>query len=213
MAATNGGTVINDKTGTINIDASYGQPFYADASSTVINYGQVCFGDNCQNSEEYNPTDEYVSSAYFDGLIADTGETVDLAKNTSIMGDVGNNGTVNGDLIVIKSDDYTLTNNASGTINNKIEIDNGTLDNKGTVNSVTLNGGTFNNTGTVDALVTVNNGTFNNLAGGEVNRGGKLSNNAVVNNSGTGLSATPEKAHTPARSILTTTRYSTTAAS
>lgn len=80
MAATNGGTVINDKTGTINIDASYGQPFYADASSTVINYGQVCFGDNCQNSEEYNPTDEYVSSAYFDGLIADTGETVDLAK-------------------------------------------------------------------------------------------------------------------------------------
>uniref|UniRef100_UPI001BD2D7AB BigA/YdbA N-terminal beta-barrel domain-containing protein n=1 Tax=Citrobacter portucalensis TaxID=1639133 RepID=UPI001BD2D7AB len=185
MAATNGGTVINDKTGTINIDASYGQPFYADASSTVINYGQVCFGDNCQNSEEYNPTDEYVSSAYFDGLIADTGETVDLAKNTSIMGDVGNNGTVNGDLIVIKSDDYTLTNNASGTINNKIEIDNGTLDNKGTVNSVTLNGGTFNNTGTVDALVTVNNGTFNNLAGGEVNRGGKLSNNAVVNNSGT----------------------------
>lgn len=116
------------------------------------------------------------------------------------MGDVGNNGTVNGDLIVIKSDDYTLTNNASGTINNKIEIDNGTLDNKGTVNSVTLNGGTFNNTGTVDALVTVNNGTFNNLAGGEVNRGGKLSNNAVVNNSGTGLGYAGEGIRQHARS-------------
>ncbi|MEL6005902.1 autotransporter adhesin BigA [Citrobacter portucalensis] len=218
MAALNGGTVINDTSGTINIEADYGKPFFADASSTVINYGQVCIGGDCQNSEEYNPTDEYISDAYFDGLIADTGETVDLAKNTSIMGDVGNNGTVNGDLIVIKSGDYTLTNNASGTINSKIEIDNGTLDNKGTVNSVTLNGGTFNNTGTADALVTVNNGTldnkgtvnsvtlnggtfnntgtadalvtvnngtFNNLAGGEVNRGGKLSNNAVVNNSGT----------------------------
>ncbi|MFA9601755.1 autotransporter adhesin BigA [Citrobacter portucalensis] len=185
MAAFNGGTVINDTSGTINIEADYGKPFFADASSAVINYGQVCIGGDCQNSAEYNPTDEYISNAYFDGLIADTGETVDLAKNTVIMGDVGNNGTVNGDLIVIKSGDYTLTNNASGTINSKIEIDNGTLDNKGTVNSVTLNGGTFNNTGTVDALVTVNNGTFNNLAGGEVNRGGKLINNAVVNNSGT----------------------------
>ncbi|WP_139767194.1 hypothetical protein, partial [Salmonella enterica] len=74
MAALSGGTVINDTSGIINIDADYGQPFLTDGSGLIINYGQVCFGDDCQNSEEYNPTNGDVSIPYTDGAtIADAG--------------------------------------------------------------------------------------------------------------------------------------------
>ncbi|EEN7284263.1 autotransporter adhesin BigA [Salmonella enterica subsp. salamae] len=185
MAALNGGTVINDTTGTINIDADFGKPFLADSSSLVVNYGTICIQDSCQDSETYNPTDPYVKTALRDGVIADTGETVSLEQKTTIIGNVGNNGTVDGSPLDIQTLDGVLTNSASGVINSAITISAGELNNKGTVNSVTMSSGTFNNEGTADATVTVNNGTFNNLAGGEVNRGAKLSNNAVVNNSGT----------------------------
>lgn len=202
MVALKGGTVINDTTGTININADYGKPFYADDSSLVINYGIICIADNCQNSDQYNPTDDYVSLPYFDGLIADTNETVTLTNDTAILGEVGNNGTVNGNQLQVLAEG-TLTNNTSGIINNAIIIDGGTLENNGLVNSVTLNTGNFNNSGTTNAQVTVgggtftnagtvdaqvivkNNGIFNNLAGGEVNRSAKISNNAVVTNNGT----------------------------
>lgn len=169
MAAFNGGTVINDTNGTINIEADYGKPFYTDSSSVVVNYGTVCVGGDCKDSAEYNPTDENVSLAYHDGLIADTGETTTLNQSAAIMGDVGNNGTVEGNTIFIGSDDSTLTNNNGGVINNTINI----------------NAGTFNNEGTANAQILMNNGTLNNLAGGTVNRSAKLYNNAVVNNSGT----------------------------
>ncbi len=202
MAALNGGLVINDTTGIINIDADYGKPFLTDSSSTVVNYGTVCFDSDCQSSDEYNPTDAYISLAMFDGVIAETGETVNLPQDMVILGNVSNKGTVNDYQIVIKNSDGILTNNASGIINSTVTINGGTLDNKGTVvntvtlnsgivdnegtvNAVTLNGGTFNNEGTADAHIAVNNGTFNNLAGGNVNRSATLSNYAVVNNNGT----------------------------
>ncbi|MBS3048288.1 autotransporter outer membrane beta-barrel domain-containing protein [Enterobacter mori] len=185
MAALNGGTVINDTTGTINIDADFGKPFFADSSSMVVNYGTICIEDSCQDSATYNPTDPYVTNAIRDGLIADAGETVTLTDGVAIIGNVGNNGTVDGGTITLPSSTGILTNNASGVINNTITISGGELDNKGTVNSVTVNSGSFNNEGTADAQVIMNNGTFNNLAGGDVNRGATLSNNAVVNNSGT----------------------------
>ena len=86
MAAFFGGTVVNDSTGVINIDADYGQPFYADASSTVVNYGTVCIGDDCQNSESYNPTDDYISLVYDDEAIANVGEAVDLYKKCAHHG-------------------------------------------------------------------------------------------------------------------------------
>lgn len=184
MAALNGGTVINDTTGTINIDASFGKPFLADSSSMVVNYGTVCIEDSCQDSATYNPTDPYVQNALRDGVIADTDETVTLDQKTIIIGNVDNNGTVNGSELAIQTNGV-LTNNASGIINNTITISSGELDNKGIVNSVTITSGTFNNEGTADAQVVMNNGTFNNLASGDVNRGAKLNNNAVVNNSGT----------------------------
>ncbi|EAY1186449.1 autotransporter adhesin BigA [Salmonella enterica subsp. diarizonae] len=184
MAALNGGTVINDTTGTINIDASFGKPFLADSSSLVVNYGTICIEDSCQDSATYNPTDPYVQNALRDGVIADTDETVTLDQKTIIIGNVDNNGTVNGSELAIQTNGV-LTNNASGIINNTITISSGELDNKGIVNSVTITSGTFNNEGTADAQVVMNNGTFNNLASGDVNRGAKLNNNAVVNNSGT----------------------------
>ncbi|HFJ2894076.1 TPA: autotransporter adhesin BigA [Salmonella enterica] len=185
MAALNGGTVINDTMGTINIDADFGKPFFADSNSLVVNYGTICIEDSCQDSATYNPTDPYVQDALRKGLIADTGETVTLDQKTVIIGNVGNNGTVEGSELAIQTDDGILTNNASDIINNTITISGGELDNKGTVNSVTVNSGTFNNEGTADAHVVMNDGTFNNLASGDVNRGATLSNNAVVNNSGT----------------------------
>lgn len=185
MAALNGGMVINDTTGTINIDANFGKPFFADSNSLVVNYGTICIEDSCQDSATYNPTDPYVQDALRDGVIADTGETVTLDQKTVIIGNVGNNGTVEGSELAIQTDDGVLTNNASGVINNTITISGGELDNKGTVNSVTVNSGTFNNEGTADAHVVMNDGTFNNLASGDVNRGAQLNNNAVVNNSGT----------------------------
>lgn len=201
MAALNGGLVINDTTGIINIDADYGKPFLTDSSSTVVNYGTVCFDSDCQSSDEYNPTDAYISLAMFDGVIAETGETVNLSQDMVILGNVSNKGTVDDYQVVIKNSDGILINNASGIINSTVTINGGTLDNKGTVNAVTLNsgivdnegtvnavtlnGGTFNNEGTADAHIAVNNGTFNNLAGGNVNRSATLSNYAVVNNNGT----------------------------
>ena len=185
MAAFFGGTVVNDSTGVINIDADYGQPFYADASSTVVNYGTVCIGDDCQNSESYNPTDDYISLVYDDEAIANVGEAVDLYKNALIMGDVTNSGTVNNNALYLKERDSALTNTASGIINSAIQITDGTLNNEGTVNAVTVNSGIFNNDGTVNKSITMNGGTLNNLPDGIVQRSAKLNNNAVVNNSGT----------------------------
>ncbi|MBA2138469.1 autotransporter adhesin BigA, partial [Salmonella enterica subsp. houtenae serovar 44:z36,[z38]:-] len=111
MAALNGGTVINDTTGTINIDASFGKPFLADSSSLVVNYGTICIEDSCQDSATYNPTDPYVQNALRDGVIADTDETVTLDQKTIIIGNVDNNGTVNGSELAIQTNGV-LTNNA-----------------------------------------------------------------------------------------------------
>ncbi|MGS8542332.1 hypothetical protein ACFKPV_23045, partial [Salmonella enterica subsp. enterica serovar Anatum] len=50
--------------------------FYADSSSVVVNYGQICIGGECQDSDEYNPTDSYVIDAFRDsGVITAEGET------------------------------------------------------------------------------------------------------------------------------------------
>ncbi|QPK01172.1 autotransporter adhesin BigA [Enterobacter mori] len=204
MVAVMGGQAINDKTGIINIDAAYGQPFYAESGGMIINYGTICIQGTCQDSTTYNPTDNYVSLVYADDMIAAAGETVTLTKNALIEGDVTNDGTVNSQQLALQDSDSTLTNNAtgvinsnitvndgtmnnntSGVINGKITLNDGTVNNEGTVNGVALNGGTFNNEGTVNTHITTNGGTFNNLSGGQVLRGAQLNGNTVVNNSGT----------------------------
>ncbi|EBX1352807.1 autotransporter adhesin BigA [Salmonella enterica subsp. enterica serovar Okatie] len=187
MAALNGGTVVNDTTGTINIDADYGKPFFADSSSLVINYGTICILDNCQDSETYNPTDSYVSLAYFDGIIADTDETVALAKNASIMGNVANNGTVNDNQIIINSDDSKLTNNASGVINSKMLVEDGELINDGVINGAfTQQGGsTLNNSTITSRAMLSGDSSMTNSATGQIMQGAKLTNTAKLVNEGT----------------------------
>ncbi|EDX2401914.1 autotransporter adhesin BigA [Salmonella enterica subsp. enterica serovar Carrau] len=210
MAALNGGTVINDTTGTINIDASYGKPFYADDSSVVVNYGTICVADSCQNSSQYNPTDPMVSFAYNDGLLSAYGENIKLNNNILILGDVGNEGAVATEKVNVTDSGY-LTNSASGDISdtltvgggasainsatgsvNHIDMWKGSLDNQGYIGTLILQNtsGAVSNTGVIDvvnfkaATVFNNNGTVNDLA---------VASGATVNNLSGGVVSIPEQ--------------------
>ncbi|EAZ8648828.1 autotransporter domain-containing protein [Salmonella enterica] len=171
MAALNGGTVINDTTGTINIDASYGKPFYADDSSIVVNYGTICVADSCQNSSQYNPTDPMVSFAYNDGLLSAYGENIKLNNNILILGDVGNEGAVATEKVNVTDSGY-LTNSASGEITSFVVAENGgKIDNRGKITSVDVEeGGTLTNSGDISDTLTVGGGASAiNSATGSVN--------------------------------------------
>ncbi|ENK6071661.1 autotransporter adhesin BigA [Salmonella enterica] len=171
MAALNGGTVINDTTGTINIDASYGKPFYADDSSVVVNYGTICVADSCQNSSQYNPTDPMVSFAYNDGLLSAYGENINLNNNILILGDVGNEGAVTTDKVNVTDSGY-FTNSASGEITSAVVAENGgKIDNRGKITSVDVEeGGTLTNSGDISDTLTVGGGASAiNSATGSVN--------------------------------------------
>ena len=186
MAALNGGTVINDTTGTINIEADYGKPFLTDANSLVINYGMVCIGDDCQDSAEYNPTDESISRIYSDALIADTDETVSLPKNAIILSDVINNGTVNEGQISLTDNDSKLTNNASGVINSKILIKDGELINDGIINGAfTQQSGSTLNNGAINSRVMLSgDSSMTNNATGQITQGARLTNTTQLLNEG-----------------------------
>ncbi|HCA3485980.1 TPA: autotransporter adhesin BigA [Salmonella enterica subsp. enterica serovar Ball] len=173
MAAFNGGTVVNDTSGTINIEADYGKPFYADSSSVVINYGQICIGGDCQNSDEYNPTDSYVSDAFKDGdVITSEGET---RTNETIITDplatqtahITNAGTISGGKVTVNN--YgDLTNESTGSIS-KVNISTGgSYTNNGTTATVSVDGGVFTNTGTVTGQ------TGTTVAGSVINNSGTM---------------------------------------
>ncbi|EBR8187127.1 autotransporter adhesin BigA [Salmonella enterica subsp. enterica serovar Oranienburg] len=183
MAALNGGTVINDTTGTINIDAAYGKPFLTDSSGLIINYGQVCFGDDCQNSEEYNPTNSDVSIPYTDGAtIADAGTSTTLENNAVVTGNVSNAGEVSGKPITVL-DSGTLTNNDSGVINSDTKV-SGNLVNDGTISGkLTQNGGDIVNNGTIDSRSLTTGGVLTNGTDGTMTSGAKVTgtNSAIIN--------------------------------
>ncbi|WP_423061354.1 autotransporter adhesin BigA [Citrobacter portucalensis] len=183
MAALNGGTVINDTNGTINIVADYGKPFLTDANSLVINYGTVCFGNDCQDSEKYNPTDSNVSIAYTDGdTIASTGTSTTLENKAVIAGNAGNAGEVNGEAITIL-DSGTLTNNDSGVINNDTTV-SGNLVNNGIISgALTQNGGEIVNNGTIGSRTLITKGVLTNGTDGTMTSGAKVigANSAVIN--------------------------------
>ncbi|EBS7634674.1 autotransporter domain-containing protein [Salmonella enterica] len=187
MVALNGGIVINDTSGTINIDADYGKPFYGDSTSGVINYGTICVDSTCQDSDAYNPTDEYVNDVYRNGVIANTGETVTLPKNTQIMGDVGNNGTVNDQTIAIQTEDSRLTNNATGVINSAVRITDGELVNDGTINGAfTQQGGDTVNNGNINSRAILSGDShITNSSTGQMAQGVKLTNTSQLVNEGT----------------------------
>ncbi|ECP0496207.1 BigA/YdbA N-terminal beta-barrel domain-containing protein [Salmonella enterica] len=188
MAALNGGTVINDTSGIINIDADYGQPFLTDSSSTVVNYGTVCYDSACQNSDEYNPTDSNVSLSFRDGdeITAEgetlTGETIITNPIATQTVHVTNAGIVSGGKVTVRN--YgDVTNESTGSISS-VGIDKGGVyTNEGTTAAVSVDGGVFNNTGTVTGK------TGTTVAGSIINNSGSM--NAVeqwastMNNIGT----------------------------
>ncbi|WP_079946929.1 autotransporter domain-containing protein [Salmonella enterica] len=185
MAALNGGTVVNDTTGKINIYADYGKPFLTDGNSLIVNYGTVCFGDDCQDSDEYNPTNSDVSIPYTDGAtIADAGTSTTLGNKAIVTGDVNNAGVVSGESITVL-DSGTLTNNDSGVINSNTTV-SGNLVNDGVINgALTQNGGDIVNNGTIDSRSLTTNGVLTNGTDGTMTSGAKVTgaNSAIINDS------------------------------
>lgn len=183
MAALNGGTVVNDTTGKINIYADYGKPFLTDGNSLIVNYGTVCFGDDCQDSDEYNPTNSDVSIPYTDGAtIADAGTSITLGNKAIVTGDVNNAGVVGGESITVL-DSGTLTNNDSGVINSNTTV-SGNLVNDGVINgTLTQNGGDIVNNGTIDSRSLTTNGVLTNGTDGTMTSGAKVTgaNSAIIN--------------------------------
>ncbi|HEC7696980.1 TPA: autotransporter adhesin BigA, partial [Salmonella enterica subsp. enterica serovar Kivu] len=183
MAALNGGTVVNDTTGKINIDADYGKPFLTDGNSLIVNYGTVCFGDDCQDSDEYNPTNSDVSIPYTDGAtIADAGTSTTLGNKAIVTGDVNNAGVVGGESITVL-DSGTLTNNDSGVINSNTTV-SGNLVNDGVINgALTQNGGDIVNNNTINSRSLTTNGTLTNGENGTMTSGAKVTggNSAIIN--------------------------------
>ncbi|EIE2685475.1 autotransporter adhesin BigA, partial [Salmonella enterica subsp. enterica serovar 43:a:1,7] len=183
MAALNGGTVVNDTTGKINIYADYGKPFLTDGNSLIVNYGTVCFGDDCQDSDEYNPTNSDVSIPYTDGAtIADAGTSTTLGNKAIVTGDVNNAGVVGGESITVL-DSGTLTNNDSGVINSNTTV-SGNLVNDGVINgTLTQNGGDIVNNGTIDSRSLTTNGVLTNGTDGTMTSGAKVTgaNSAIIN--------------------------------
>ncbi|EHE9402856.1 autotransporter adhesin BigA, partial [Salmonella enterica] len=188
MAALSGGTVINDTSGIINIDAAYGQPFLTDSSSTVVNYGTVCYDSACQNSDEYNPTDSNVSLSFRDGdeITAEgetlTGETIITNPVATETVHVSNAGTVSGGKVIIKN--YgDVTNESTGSISSVSIETGGIYTNDGTTAAVSVDGGVFNNTGTVTGK------TGTTVAGSVINNSGSMNTveqwASTMNNTGT----------------------------
>ncbi|EJY5271587.1 autotransporter adhesin BigA [Salmonella enterica] len=188
MAALNGGLVINDTTGTINIEADYGKPFYADSSSIVINYGQICIGDDCQDSVEYNPTAPYVSDAFKDGEVITTegetrtGETIITDPLATQTTHVTNAGTISGGKVTVNN--YgDVVNESTGSISSVGINTGGVYTNNGTTAAVSVDGGVFNNTGTVTGK------TGTTVGGSVINNSGSMNTveqwSSTMNNTGT----------------------------
>ncbi|ECF6072813.1 autotransporter adhesin BigA [Salmonella enterica subsp. houtenae] len=201
MAAFYNGVAINDTMGVINIDAAFGQPFYSSNGGTIINYGQICFGEVCQNSDEYD--DKYLSLSLKDGdVITEAGET--LTDKTIITdptatetAHITNAGTISGGKVTIN--DYgDLTNESTGTVSSVGIATGGIYTNEGTTAAVSVDGGIFNNTGavtgktgtTVPGSVINNSGTMKSVEqwASTMNNTGLVSawtgasGNAVLNN-------------------------------
>ncbi|HEF0054161.1 TPA: hypothetical protein R8G35_003282, partial [Citrobacter braakii] len=196
MAVFGGGTIINDDSGQIIINAANGQAFFSDGNvnNRIINRGAINLGTNvpatADNSADLE-TQEFVDGSILTG-------TTTLSRNASVMSGstVSNTGTVDGTSTLTVEGIYNnqtgavtsapLTVNASGVVNNS-----GTLSGKTTVSGKMVNtgtmtrGATMNGSGKVtnsgavalgsssDAsnasiLELKNNSVFDNLSGGTI---------------------------------------------
>ncbi|MGG5839712.1 beta strand repeat-containing protein, partial [Huaxiibacter chinensis] len=152
MVALNGGKVVNDETGIININANYGKPFYIDSSSSMVNYGTVCIGGDCQSapagggsSSSVNSTGSYTLSGYVVGTSAN-GSAGQLTVNNASLNGVGiNTGFTAG------------TADTTVTFDNVVEGDNLTNADAIQSTSVVWNAqGTTDASGNVDVTMTKN---------------------------------------------------------
>lgn len=137
MVVFNGGIVVNDIIGKINIYVDYGKFFLIDGNSLIVNYGIVCFGDDCQDSDEYNLINSDVFIFYIDGVIfVDIGISIIFDNKVVVIGDVNNVGVVGGEFIIVL-DSGMLINNDSGVINSNIMVF-GNFVNDGVINGMLM---------------------------------------------------------------------------
>ncbi|MDE9585796.1 hypothetical protein L2108_23220, partial [Citrobacter braakii] len=167
MAVFGGGTIINDDSGQIIINAANGQAFFSDGNvnNRIINRGAINLGTNvpatADNSADLE-TQEFVDGSILTG-------TTTLSRNASVMSGstVSNTGTVDG----------TSTLTVEGIYNNQA----------GAVTSAPLTvnaSGVVNNSGTVNSVTTVS-GDGKVVNTGSMTKGVKLNTSAKVTNSGT----------------------------
>ncbi|MCH0695462.1 autotransporter domain-containing protein [Escherichia coli] len=174
------GTAINDQTGVININAQNGKAFYNDGTGIIINYGTICTFGVCQQSDEYNPSDDNVSYIWKDGdIITQAGESLvihDVGGSKVESGaTVTNAGSVSDGRLIVQAQSH-LINEETGTIASAVNVNGGTFTNNGIV----VGGGTEGD----NLRIMMSDGTFNNNEGGTVSNGAELSGNSVVNNAG-----------------------------
>ncbi|HCL5250550.1 TPA: autotransporter adhesin BigA [Salmonella enterica] len=168
MAALNGGTVVNDTSGVININADYGQAFYSDGTGYIVNNGSINLNgspiDDQDSHMGVTPTDEvWISSLPGSGdsdtRTSDTGFFTSAPQanygNETLNGDVDTNGWL-----------YNETN-ANLTVNGKLTINVGGLENKGTLDAdtITTEHSVYNRAGgnmTTDLLTIDGDSTFFN---------------------------------------------------
>ncbi|EMF7002204.1 autotransporter adhesin BigA [Salmonella enterica] len=139
MAAFNGGVVVNDTSGVININADYGQAFLSDSSSYIINNGSINL-----NGSPMDDTDSHMGGTPTDKIwIQSLPGSGDSDTQTSDTGFFTNG---------------TLANYGTETLNGDVDINSGWLYNEAgaslTVNgTLTINGGAnaLANYGTLDA--------------------------------------------------------------
>ncbi|ENQ6573728.1 autotransporter adhesin BigA, partial [Salmonella enterica] len=156
MAALNGGIVINDTTGTINIDADYGQAFLSDSTSYIINNGAINL-----NGNPMDDTDSHMGSTPTDKIwIQSLPGSGDSDTQTSDAGFFTNG---------------TLANYGNETLNGDVDVNGGWLYNETgaslTVNgTLTINGGAnaLANYGTLDANAISTWHSLFNEAGGSI---------------------------------------------
>ncbi|EAS9011466.1 autotransporter adhesin BigA [Salmonella enterica] len=156
MAALNGGIVINDTTGTINIDADYGQAFLSDSTSYIINNGAINL-----NGSPMDDADSHMGSTPTDKIwIQSLPGSGDSDTQTSDAGFFTNG---------------TLANYGNETLNGDVDVNGGWLYNETgaslTVNgTLTINGGAnaLANYGTLDANAISTWHSLFNEAGGSI---------------------------------------------
>lgn len=156
MAAFNGGVVVNDTSGVININADYGQAFLSDSSSYIINNGSINL-----NGSPMDDTDSHMGGTPTDKIwIQSLPGSGDSDTQTSDTGFFTNG---------------TLANYGTETLNGDVDINSGWLYNEAgaslTVNgTLTINGGAnaLANYGTLDADAISTWHSLFNEAGGSI---------------------------------------------